>query len=120
MLDGALETLEACGVKKKNIFVLPVPGSFEVPFGCNIILKKKKCDAIVTLGCIIKGETSHDQHIAEAVMHGITRLSLDHNTPIALGVVNANNLAQAIARSSGNDNKGKDAALAAVEMALIK
>ncbi|HUX36066.1 MAG TPA: 6,7-dimethyl-8-ribityllumazine synthase [Candidatus Paceibacterota bacterium] len=119
MFNGALGTLEACGVKKKNIFVVPVPGSFEIPFGCNVLIKKKKCDAIVTLGCIIKGETDHDRHIASAIFSGITKLSLDYGVPISLGVINANNLAQAKARSAGDNNKGKDAALAAVEMALI-
>lgn len=118
MLDGALETLESCGVKKNNIHVLPVPGSFEIPFGCLTFLKKKKYDAIITLGCIIKGETDHDRHIASAVFSGITKLSLDYGVPISLGVINANNLAQAKARSTGDGNKGKDAALSAVLMAL--
>ncbi|MDO8664811.1 MAG: 6,7-dimethyl-8-ribityllumazine synthase [Candidatus Liptonbacteria bacterium] len=119
LLDGALETLYSCGVKKNNIYVLPVPGSFEIPFGCLSLLRKKKYDALVTLGCIIKGETDHNSHIASAVFDGIMNLSLNYNVPISLGVVTTNNLAQAKARSTGKENKGKDAALAAVSMALV-
>ena len=133
LLDGALETLYLCGVKKNNIYVLPVPGSFEIPFGCLSLLNpdarragsgprskhRGKCDALVTLGCIIKGQTDHNRHIASAVFSAITNLSLNYNVPISLGVVTANNLAQAKARSTGKGNKGKDAALAAVSIALV-
>jgi len=119
LLNGALEMLRSCGVKKNNIYVLPVPGSFEIPFGCLSLIRKKKYHALVTLGCIVKGQTEHDRHLATAVFSGITNLSLNYNVPISLGVINANNLAQAKARSTGDGNKGKDAALAAVSMALV-
>ncbi len=119
LLDGALETLQACGVKKNNIYVLSVPGSFEIPFGCLSLIKEKKYDALITLGLIIKGETEHDRYIASAVFDGIMNLSLNYNVPISLGIVTTNNMAQAVARSTGDDNKGKDAALAAVSMALV-
>lgn len=119
LLDGALETLNACNVKKKNIYILRVPGSFEIPFGCLSLLKGKKYDAIIALGCIIKGETSHDVYIASAVSQGIMNLSLKYQKPISFGVVTADNLAQATARSTGETNRGKDAALAAVSMAPL-
>ncbi len=119
LLDGALETLQACGVKKNNIYVLPVPGSFEIPFGCLSLLKKKRYDALVTLGCVIKGQTDHNHYISSAVLESIMNLSLDYNVPIGLGVVTVNNMAQAKARSTDEDNKGKDAALAAISMALV-
>ncbi len=120
LLDGALETLGMCNVKKKNIHILRVPGSFEIPFGCLSLLRGKKYDALVALGCIIKGETSHDVYIASAVSQGIMNLSLEYHVPISFGVVTTNNLAQAEARSRGKTNRGKDAALAAVSMALLK
>ncbi len=132
LLDGALETLYSCGVKKNNIYVLPVPGSFEIPFGCLSLLnpdarragsgprlkRRGKYHALVALGCVIKGQTDHNQYIASAVLTGIMNLSLNHNVPIGMGVITTNNLAQAKARSTGKENKGKSAALAAVSMAL--
>lgn len=136
LLDGALATLEKCKVKRKNIDILRVPGSFEIPFGCLLFLnpdaptlrrgsglrpkrRRKKYGALIALGCIIKGETSHDVYIASAVSQGIMNLSLEYGTPISFGVITTNNLAQARARSRGEANRGKDAALAAVAMALF-
>ena len=118
LLMGALEALDACKVKKKNIRIIRVPGSFEIPFGCLSLLRWKKYDALAALGCVIKGETSHNVYIASAVSKGIMNLSLEYGVPIGFGVVMADNLAQAKARSSTKTNRGKDAALAAVSMAL--
>ncbi len=124
LLAGALQTLEACIVQKKNIRILRVPGSFEIPFGCLSLISPDarragsgKVDAIITLGCIIKGQTDHNVYIASAVSHGIMNLSLEYRVPISFGVITADTLAQAEARSTGNANRGKDAALAAVSMA---
>ncbi len=119
LLDGALEKLDACNIKKKDIHILRVPGSFEIPFGCFLLLKKKRYDALVALGCIIKGETNHNIYIASAVSQGIMNLSLKYQKPVSFGVVTADNLAQAEVRSRGETNRGKDAALAAVLMALM-
>lgn len=119
LLGGALEMLGACKVRKNNIRILRVPGSFEIPFGCLSLIEEKKYNALVSLGCIVKGETDHDIYIALAVSQGIMKLSLEHQMPISLGVITVNTLAQARARSVGETNKGKEAALAAVEMALI-
>ena len=120
MLMGALATLKKCKVKDGAITVSRVPGSFEIPFGCLRLLKKKKYDAIIALGCIIKGETSHDVYIASAVSRGIMTLSLEHMVPIIFGVITTNTLRQAIVRSTGEANKGREAALAAVAMAGVK
>ena len=105
-------------VSEKNTNVLRVAGSFEIPYGCLNLIQKKP-DAIIALGCLIKGETKHDEYIASAVSHGIMRLSLDYKIPIGFGVITANNITQAKARSSGNANKGAEAAIAALEMALL-
>lgn len=119
MLKGALEVLRAWKVKERNVEVVWVPGSFEIPFGCLKLIKRKKPDAIVTVGCIVKGETDHDRYLAYAVSYGIMHLSLEHNVPISFGVITTNNLAQARARSSGKTNKGSEAAIAALDMALL-
>ncbi|MBI4086167.1 MAG: 6,7-dimethyl-8-ribityllumazine synthase [Candidatus Liptonbacteria bacterium] len=118
LLKGALEALGACKVKKNNIRILRVPGSFEIPFGCLSLLGRKKYDALVALGCIIEGETSHYVYIASAVSQGIMNLSIERNVPISFGVITTDNLAQAKERSAKKRNRGKDAALAAVSMAL--
>jgi 6,7-dimethyl-8-ribityllumazine synthase len=120
MLAGALEALDASAVKKNNIQVIRVPGSFELPFACLTFLKKKKYDAVIALGCIIKGETTHDIYIASAVSKGIMDLSLQYGVPVIFGVLTTNNLAQAKARSTGKANKGIEAALTAVSMALCQ
>lgn len=121
LLEGALETLRAWKVAEKNITVVRVPGSFEITYGClSLLQSKKKCDAIIALGCVIKGETDHDQYISHAVAQGIVEMMIKYGTPISFGVVTTNNLAQAKARSTGTNNKGIEAATAALEMALLK
>ncbi len=119
LLAGALETLHAWKVKDSNITIWHVPGSFELPFASQKMIMRKKVHAVIALGCIIKGETSHDQYIASAVSNGITRVALDKNIPIAFGVLTVNSLEQAQVRSRGNTNAGIEAALGALESALL-
>ncbi len=119
MLVGALDALRSWGVKEGNIKLVRVPGSFEIPLGCLRMIKRRKPHAIVAIGCIVKGETRHDEYLASAVSHGIMKLSLQYNTPISFGVLTTNDLAQANVRSAGNTNKGTEAAVAALEMALL-
>lgn len=120
LLTGAQTTLRQWGVKEKNIKILHVPGSFEIPFGCTKLLAgKKKPDAIIALGCVIKGETDHDKYISHAVAAGITTLSISYKIPIAFGVITPNSLAQARVRSMGKHNKGVEAARAALTCALL-
>lgn len=120
MLAGALGTLRAWKVKKRNIEIVRVPGSFEIPFGCLKLLKRRKPHAIITIGCIVKGETKHDEYLASAVSHALVSVSLQYNVPISFGVITPNNLAQARARSTGKTNKGDEAAIAALDMALLQ
>lgn len=120
LLMGALDVLKKARVGQKNITVVRVPGCFEIPYGCITLLKRKKFDALITLGCIVKGETEHDRYIASAVSQGIMDLTLSYQVPISLGVITVNNLAQAKVRSTGQNNKGREAALAAVAMAFLK
>ncbi len=119
MLAGALQTLKECGVTEKNTSVARVSGSFEITYGCLSLLKRKKYDALIALGCIIKGETNHDEYIAHAVAQGVVGLMMQYKTPISFGVVTTNDLPQAVVRSTGKNNKGIEAALAALEMAFL-
>lgn len=120
LLKGAKETLSAWGVSERNVRVLSVPGSFEIPLGCLRLIRSKKVDCIVALGCVIKGETKHDEYISSAVSLGLIRLMLDHGIAIGFGIITPNNLAQAKARATGKTNKGREATQAALEMALAR
>jgi len=120
LLTGALETLKEWKVAEKNITIVHTPGCFELPYGCIALLRNKKYDAVITLGCIVKGETDHDKYIASSVSQGIIDLTVKYGKPISLGMLTVNNLAQATARSTGKNNKGREAAVAALEMALLK
>lgn len=107
------------GVREENIIVQKVPGTYEVVFGAAQIIKKYQVDAVVCLGALIKGETMHFEYIAEAVSQGIMNLSFRSDTPVIFGVLTCLTEAQAVARSSGENNHGYNWGLSAVEMALI-
>ena len=117
LLAGCLKGLGERGIKEKNIYVLEVPGSFELAIGAQKLAEKGKYDGIICLGAIVKGETRHDEYIANACANGLTQISLKYNLPVMLGVITALNLEQAIARSrDDNDNRGYLATLAVVEL----
>ena len=118
LLNGAIETLRKWEVRKENIWIKHVPGGFEIPFGCVQLLQEQKLDAVVTLGCVLKGETKHDEYISNAVAQGIMKIMLEHNVPISFGVLTPNTLEQAQVSSSGEGNNGRSAAEAALTMAL--
>ena len=117
LAKGALGALKGAGVAAKDIKIFQVPGSFEIPLTCQKIIKAKKFDGILAIGAIIKGETAHFDFIAKAATEGIMRVMLEHDFPIAFGVITTYNLEQAKARAKNNkDNKGYEAALALVEL----
>ena len=118
LLRGAREVIRAWGVKESNVHVLRVYGSFELPFACQRLIKKHKVGAVIALGCIVKGETRHDEYLAHAVLNGLQRVSLETGVPVGLGVLTTNTLAQARARSRGRHDHGAQAAQAALEAAL--
>jgi len=120
LLEGAVAACAQSGVKGKNVTVVYVPGSFEIPLGLERLAKTGKFNALVALGCIIKGETDHNVYISYAVSDGIMEVMLDYRIPVGFGVLTPNSLKQAHTRSRGADNKGKEAASAALEMALQK
>ncbi|OGH64932.1 MAG: 6,7-dimethyl-8-ribityllumazine synthase [Candidatus Magasanikbacteria bacterium RIFCSPHIGHO2_01_FULL_41_23] len=120
LLAGCLKSLSNAGVNKKNIFVLEVPGSFELPFSAQKIIKEKRVDVVIVLGCLIKGETRHDEYIAQAVSQGIMRLGLETGVPVIFGVLTCQIEKQAIDRSVGENNHGYFWGEAGVAMGLLK
>lgn len=117
LLEGALSTLLAANVNREDIIINEVPGTFELPFGAQRILKAIKLDAVICLGCVIQGETRHFDFICDATANGIMRVSLDNELPIIFGVLTTNTMQQAIDRSGGlHGNKGIEAAATALQL----
>lgn len=120
LLDGAKQTLTRNLVPAGQIKVHWVPGAWEITAAVQRVLETKKYDSVLTLGCVVRGETTHDQHINTAVSGGLGRLSLDYKTPVAFGLLTVNTMDQAIQRSGGEvGNKGVEVAEAAIHMLLL-
>ena len=120
MLDGALNELRRLGVSDIDIKVVWVPGAYEISLACQTLCETSKIDALIAIGCIIRGETSHYEHIAKTTCDGILKVVLDYKMPIGFGVITVENMAQAIDRAGGkHGNKGRDAAKSAVEMVRL-
>jgi 6,7-dimethyl-8-ribityllumazine synthase len=117
LIGGAIDALERLGASSDAITIIRVPGSFELPMAAKRAAMSDEYDAVVCLGVVIRGETSHNEYIAAEVIKGIANVSLETNLPITLGVVTADNLEQAIDRAGAKSgNKGFDAAMTAVEL----
>jgi 6,7-dimethyl-8-ribityllumazine synthase len=118
--DAAIAALKEAGATDNHVQLFSVPGAFEIPQAARAAAETGRFDAIVCLGCIIRGETPHFEYIASAVAHGITDAAADTGVPMAFGVLTTDSLEQASARSGpGHDNKGREAAAAAIEMAAL-
>lgn len=122
LLEGALDALKRTGIELSNVSVIKVPGSFELPLIAKKLALTKLVDAIICIGAVIKGETLHNQYISAEVIKGLAQVSIEMMVPIALGVITADSLEQAIERAgTKHGNRGFEAALSAIEMAnLIK
>ena len=118
LLDGALDCLARHGARDEDVVVYRVPGAFEIPSLARRIAARH--DAIVALGCLLRGDTPHFDFISAQVTGELSRVSVDTASPVAFGVITCNTLEQAVARSTGSGNKGWEAALAAIEMANLK
>src|SRR4051795_12746427 len=117
LLDGAVAKLKERGVADDMSDIAWVPGAMEIPLVAKRLAGLRRYQAIICLGAVIRGETSHDQHINRAVSTAITRLSIDANIPMLFGVLTCETMEQAIHRAGGNvGNKGAEAADAAVQM----
>ena len=120
LLAGAVETLTAAGVPDENIEVAWVPGAWEIPLIAAEAACGERFTAVICLGAVIRGETSHDEHINRHVSLSLGQVSIETGVPVAFGVLTCNTLEQAIHRSGGNvGNKGEEAAAAALEMANL-
>ncbi|HZT44138.1 MAG TPA: 6,7-dimethyl-8-ribityllumazine synthase [Chthonomonadaceae bacterium] len=120
LLEGALDALRRHGADEGRITVAWVPGSFEIPVAAKALAASGKVDAVIALGCVIRGDTTHYDHIASAVTSGLSRLALDTGLPVTFGVLTVESLEQALERAGSKaGNKGAEAALAAVEMANL-
>jgi 6,7-dimethyl-8-ribityllumazine synthase len=120
LVDNCIAILRAAGVRAKDITVLRVPGSFEVSAAAAKLARSRRCDCVIGLGVLVQGETSHAQHIAGAVAHGLTDIAILTGIPTVFGVVTANNLKQARVRCLGQQhNRGREAAETALAMAHL-
>ena len=118
--DGALRGLERVGVADDDIVEYWVPGAFEVALAAKALAQTGKVDAIICLGTVIRGDTPHFEYVCEAATHGIQDAQMSTGVPVMFGVLTLNTEQQAIDRSGpGIDNKGDEAAIGAVEMALV-
>ena len=120
LLDGAQAALGDAGVAAADIEVLHVPGAFEIPMAAQRVAETGKVNAVVCLGCLIRGETPHFEYIAAACAHGITAAAASTGVPMSFGVLTTNSAEEALERAAaGPSNKGREAAEAAIEMARL-
>jgi 6,7-dimethyl-8-ribityllumazine synthase len=117
LLRGAMGALEAAGVQEPDVYW--VPGALELPVTALALAEKGQHDAIVALGCVIRGETHHFEIVANQAAAGLMQVQLDTGVPIAFGVLTTDDKDQALARSGPKNNKGAEAAEAAIEMANL-
>jgi 6,7-dimethyl-8-ribityllumazine synthase len=117
---AAVKALEAAGVAGDDITIVRVPGAFEIPLSAQHAAESGRFDAVVCLGCLIRGETPHFEYISSSVAHGITAAAAATGVPMAFGVLTTNSAEEALARAAeGAGNKGHEAAVAALEMADV-
>jgi len=120
LLEGALDALKRSGAEEEDCAVARVPGAFEIPLAAKKMAKSGRYDAIICLGCVIRGATPHFEYIATEVTKGIAHLSLENEIPISFGVLITDTIEQAIERAGTKvGNKGFDAAMSAIEMANL-
>lgn len=117
LLEGAVATFLEHGVLDGNLTVAWVPGAFELPAACQAMARSGRHDGVVALGAVVRGETSHYEHISSATAHGLMRVGLEQGLPVIFGVLTTEDGDQARARAGGaKGNKGAEAALAALSM----
>ncbi|RCX23208.1 6,7-dimethyl-8-ribityllumazine synthase [Fontibacillus phaseoli] len=120
LLGGALDALKRHGVQDEEVSVAWVPGAFEIPFAAQKLAESGKYDAVITLGTVIRGSTSHYDYVCNEVAKGVAAIGLKTGVPTIFGVVTTENIEQAIERAGTKaGNKGWDAAMAAIEMANL-
>jgi 6,7-dimethyl-8-ribityllumazine synthase len=120
LTGGALDALTRCGARSEDIDLVKVPGAFEIPLIAKKMATRKKYNAVICLGAVIRGATSHFDYVSAEVSKGIAQVSLESEIPVIFGVLTTDTIEQAIERAGTKaGNKGWDAAMAAVEMANL-
>ena len=121
LLNGAKQFLLEQNLSSANIIEVNVPGSFELPLGAKMVLSSKNPDAVICIGCVITGETKHNEYINHSVARAISQLALVSSKPVIFGLLTPENMEQALDRSGGSHgNKGVEAAYTALKMLAIK
>jgi 6,7-dimethyl-8-ribityllumazine synthase len=117
LLNGAVTTLEKHGAKRDNITVRTVPGSFELTFGAAQMLKRLDVDAVIVIGCVVRGDTPHFDYVCAGTTQGIAQLNAEGDKPVIYGLITTNTMAQAEDRAGGKlGNKGTECAITAIKM----
>ncbi len=120
LLKACLNTLRKSGLQDQDITVVRIPGAFEIPSAVQYVIKHLECDAVITLGAVIRGETPHFDYICSECARGLGEISTANNIPVIFGVLTVDNTEQAMDRSNeGENNKGVESAQAAIEMINI-
>lgn len=121
LLEGAVTTLKKHGVKEENILIQTVPGSFELTFGSAQMIKSGKVDAVIAIGCVVRGDTPHFDYVCAGTTQGIAHLNATSNIPVIYGLITTNNMEQAEDRAGGKlGNKGDEGAITAIKMVDFK
>lgn len=121
LTKGAVETLTDAGVPEENITLLKVPGAVELTHGAAHAIRRFHPSAVITLGCVIRGDTPHFDYVCQSVTQGVTMLNAQGDVPVIFGVLTVNDIEQARQRAGGSlGNKGAEAAVAAIEMVNMK
>ena len=117
LLSGAIKALTRHGIDQNNIEIFRVPGAFELPLASQRAARTGRFSAVISLGCVIRGDTPHFDYVCSETTRGIGQVSLNENLPVAFGLLTTDNLEQSLERSGDNsENKGEEAALTALEM----
>ncbi len=117
LLEGALRTLRKQGAKEENILVKTVPGSFELTFAAGRLIKQGRVDAVIALGCVVRGDTPHFDYVCMGATQGIARLNATGDIPVIYGLITTNTMEQAQERAGGKlGNKGDECAVTAIKM----
>jgi len=118
LLNGCVSTLEKHGALPENIHVKSVPGSFELIYGAHQMTRNDGYDAVIILGCVVRGETPHFDYICQGVTQGIAELNIKSDIPVVYGLLTTNDMQQALDRAGGRlGNKGDECAIVAIKMA---
>jgi 6,7-dimethyl-8-ribityllumazine synthase len=115
LIDGAMRTLKG----QKEVHIIRVPGSFEIPLAAKRAAASKKYDAVVALGCVLRGETAHFEYICSSVSHALQQVALETGIPVGFGVLTVDTVQQAMDRSGESGNKGAEAAATALAMIQV-